>query len=103
MSRTFMKERQINNRFIDLLNKQRIIVPPILDMRNYSDFCKRLLRKNCVAVITSKNFQVHEIIKYLKYLNFRGSLILRGKKNAFLGLKFCEQVIFPKFRENLDL
>ena len=31
-NRTFIKERQINNRFIDLLNKQRIIVPPILDM-----------------------------------------------------------------------
>ena len=31
-NRTFIKERQINNRFIDLLNKQRIIVPLILDM-----------------------------------------------------------------------
>ena len=29
-NRTFMKERQINNRFIDLL--KRIIVSPILDM-----------------------------------------------------------------------
>ena len=31
-NRTIIKERQINNRFIDLLNKQRIIVPLILDM-----------------------------------------------------------------------
>ena len=31
-NRTFIKERQINNRFIDLLNKQRMIVPLILDM-----------------------------------------------------------------------
>ena len=29
--RTFIKERQIDNKFIDLLNKQRIIVPLILD------------------------------------------------------------------------
>ena len=33
-NRTFIKERQINNRFIDLLNKQRIIAPLILDMYN---------------------------------------------------------------------
>ena len=31
-NRTFIKKRQINNRFIDLLNKQRIIDPLILEM-----------------------------------------------------------------------
>ena len=31
-NRTFIKERQINNRFIDLLNEQRKIVPLILDI-----------------------------------------------------------------------
>ena len=29
---TFLKERQINNRFIDLSNKQRIMNPLILDI-----------------------------------------------------------------------
>ena len=32
-----MKERQINNRFIDLLNKQQIMVPLILDMWRFED------------------------------------------------------------------
>ena len=32
-NRTFIEERQINNRFVDLFNKQRIIIVPlILDM-----------------------------------------------------------------------
>ena len=31
-NRTFVKERQINNTFIDFFNKQRIIVSLILDM-----------------------------------------------------------------------
>ena len=33
--RTFVKERQINNRFIDLLNKQRKMVPLILDISEF--------------------------------------------------------------------
>ena len=45
-NRTFIKERPINNRFIDLLNKQRIMVPLILDISvipGYECDCKDLL------------------------------------------------------------
>ena len=47
-NRTFFKERQINNRFIDLLNKQRIIALTLdkyegvisVDFMNHVDFKK---------------------------------------------------------------
>ena len=50
-NRVFMKEHQINNRFIDLLNKRRTIVLLILDM--YENFYD-IINSNCQILTISE-------------------------------------------------